>query len=204
MLILILGSCKNSDSMIATAISETETAKPTITTEPTSTLTPTPEPTTTPTPTTTPIPTETPIPIRETAFSSSYTSVKEFLSDFDFEHSGISECLLNGVPIWGQCDNFVYLYKDDLSQIVQVVHDGESVVGEILVFTNLPEKYPDEVTLGITITEFVIRQNLPTSTLFSFTDTPTRYDNFVYYEHTEGEYRLKIWLDLELAKQIFD
>lgn len=186
------------EDKLATAIELTEQAKPT------ETMTPSlPTPTNTPEPTSTNPPSATSSPSPQSAFKSTFSELGEYLTFEGFSSGITSDCLLPKTPVWVQCDNFIYSYKNELSQFVQVLHDGETVVGAIIVFTDLGIKYPDEQTLILGVSDFRFDQEIPV-TLFHSGSGPARYGDYIYNQMEVEEYSLYIFLDIELGKIIYE
>ncbi|MBW8011687.1 MAG: hypothetical protein FVQ83_10680 [Chloroflexi bacterium] len=208
-LVLFLAACATgpSEDDVQTAIAKTQAAEPTQTPSPTSsptlTSTSTIQPTNTPRPTNTTPPT--PISVRETAFSSTFSELRDYLLSFNFNDGISSNCFLDNTPIWTECENFTYFFRDEASQSIQIMHDDESVVGIFVVFLpGIAEKYPDEVTTAIGMLEFLLAQGLPAATILGGSEVPTRFDDFVYFEGSLSEGKIYVWLDIAIAEEIYD
>jgi hypothetical protein len=187
--ILLLASCGPSESSISTAMAETEIAKPSETPRPTHTSTPTQIPT----------PTETMEPKRGDSFSSSYSELEDYFQEEGLEKTLSLGCMIDNPPLWVQCDNYYMVFEDGNSQLIQVLHDNDTVMGVMLCYSAVSVE-----TKGLSVDDFVIAQNLPAATMISTDKEPTRFDDFVFFKTKSNKNSYYTWLDVNLAMEIYE
>src|SRR3989304_4667749 len=166
---------------------------------PTPELTLTPTATATATETETPTPTLTPTPARPTAFSVSLTYITDYLATLDFTDGIRAPCTLDTTPVWAQCTLFGFYYNDDLGQAIEVIHEGDTVFGVmVIVYRDIGGKNPDVATIGAGTIELSVYFRMP----FQLMGGPIRDGDFYYIEGSDDDLALYAWFDYRLAEVI--
>ena len=187
-------SCTPSESSVATAIAQTEAAKPTSTPQPTHTPTPTKPPTK--------VPTITPLPTQSSAFVSDFASMDAFLTSSGFQGTGASECLMKNTPVRLECEHYAFIFKGEAGQMAEIMHDGETILGFLLVFnSDLSMKYQSENTLAIGLVD-LISEGLPFVLSWPDPGHQIRDGDFVLTREIQSPYSVYTYLDVDLAEEV--
>ena len=149
------------------------------------------------------IPTATaePTASRASAFSIPYSEAEDYLLDAGLSEYGTTSCLFS-TPTWVQCDRFAYWYKgEELSMVVELLHDGQTVSVVVIAFTGLAGKYPSEKTAPTGSLQIATAFGMP---FYFFEPGPLRDGDFYFREEKIDDLTMSIWLDYRLAGEVFD